>query len=192
MKLIGHYQRIRLRILVSASAAALCAAAPLRAQTQTTGCSQVLSAGYKSLDVPFHMYMVDSAQTDARMHGGKPTVAEEISTGGVMYVLVSGGKWIKSPVSMAEMKKMQQDNTDSTKMTCTHLRDESVNGEPAAVWRGHATTEAGTVDTDIWISKGRGLPLKADSHIDVGGAMGKSHGVSRYDYTNVRLPAGVQ
>lgn len=188
MKLIGHYKRIRRRILVSGGVAALCAAAPIRAQT--TGCSQVLAATFKNLDVPFHMFMVDSAQTDARMHGGKPTVGEEISTGGVMYVL-SGGKWIKSPVSAAELKKMQQDNTDSTKMTCTHLRDESVNGEPAAVWRGHATMEAGTVDTDMWISKGRGLPLKSDSHVDVGGAMGKSHTVGRYDYTNVRPPAGV-
>jgi len=190
MKLIGHYERIRLRILVSASVAALCAAAPIRAQSQTTGCSQVLSATFKSFDVPFHMYMVDSAQTDASAHGGKPTVMEEISTGGVMYVM-SGGKWIKSPVSMAELKKMKHDNTDSTKITCTHLRDESVNGEPAAVWRGHATTEFGPMDTDVWISKGRGLPLKSESHVDVGGAMGKSHTVARYDYTNVRPPAGV-
>jgi hypothetical protein len=142
-------------------------------------------------DVPYHMYMIDSANTDAVLHGGKPRAGEAISAGGEMYVL-SRGKWVKSPVSMAELRKMQEDNPDSTKATCSHLRDESVNGEPAAVWRSHIVNEAGTIDTDMWISKSRGVVLKANSLTDVGGSMGKSRSVSRYEYSNVRPPAGVQ
>ena len=105
-----------------------------------------------------------------------------------MYVL-NRGKWVKSPVSLADLKKDQ--DPDSTKATCSHLRDESVNGEAAAVWRQHIVNEMGTIDTDMWISKSRGVVLKSISTTDVGGAMGKSRSYGRYDYTNVRPPAGV-
>jgi hypothetical protein len=68
----------------------------------------------------------------------------------------------------------------------------SVNGEPAAVWRIHSTSELDTSDSDLWISRQSGLLLKSDVHQDVGGSLGKSHVVSRYEYTNVQPPAGVQ
>lgn len=42
------------------------------------------------------------------------------------------------------------------------------------------------------ISRRSGLLLKSDVHQDVGGSLGKSHIVSRYEYANVRPPAGVQ
>jgi hypothetical protein len=46
-----------------------------------------------------------------------------------------------------------------------------------------------TVDTQIWISKSRGLPLKQIYDIDVnGGARCKSHTEIRYEYTNVTAP----
>lgn len=43
----------------------------------------------------------------------------------------------------------------------------------------------------MWISKSRGVVLKSIRSADVGGAMGKSRSYGRYDYTNVRAPAGV-
>jgi hypothetical protein len=48
------------------------------------------------------------------------------------------------------------------------------------------------LDTTVWISKSKGLPLRADIDIDVGGSMGKSHKSIRFDYVNVHPPAGVQ
>ncbi len=93
-----------------------------------------------------------------------------------MYALARG-KWVKSPVSIAELKKDHQDNSDSTKATCSHLRDESVNGEPAAVWRSHIVNEMATIDSDMWISKSRGVVLKSNSLTDVGGPMGKSRSI---------------
>lgn len=116
-------------------------------------------------------------------------VGESIAAGGAMYVL-SHGKWIKRPVSLAEMNA-ERDEHDWTKDTCTHLRDESVNGEAASDWRTHVVTEVSTVDTDMWISKSRGLVLKANSVMDVGTG-DKNHTSARYDYSNVKAPAGVQ
>jgi hypothetical protein len=186
MQRINHDKRRR-RLLAGAITA-LFAAASLSAQSGV--CSQVLAASMKMYDAPYHMYMVDSAQTDPRLNGGKPTVSEAISTGGVTYLFVDG-KWMKSPITAADMKKSQQDADAANKPACTHVRDESVNGEPASVWHSHSVTEAGTSDTDMWISKSRSLLLKSDIHMDVGGNMGKSHITSRYEYTNVRAPAGV-
>jgi hypothetical protein len=162
-------------------------APPLRAQA--SNCATVKAVMSKMETVPYHMYLLDSANTDAARHGGKPTTGEVISAGGSMYVLTHG-KWVKSPVSLAEMKK-SRDTTLLAKETCSHVRDESVNGEAAEVWRTHMVNEMATYDTDIWISKSRGLVLRSNALTDVGGPMGKHRSIARYDYSNVRPPAGV-
>jgi hypothetical protein len=109
-----------------------------------------------------------------------------------MYIMTRG-KWIKSPIDVAEMRKSAKEHLDAdTKATCAHVRDESVNGEPAAMWTIHSVTEYGTTDTNAWVSKSRSVVVQSDEHLDVGGALGKSHMVQRYEYTNVHAPAGVQ
>ena len=187
MKSARPSKRHSLRLLWAPIGALLLGAPTLHAQT--TDCAIVKAVMSKMENVSYHMYLLDSANTDAALHGGKPTTGEVISAGGSMYVLTHG-KWVKSPVSLAEMKK-SRDTTLLAKETCSHLRDESVNGEAATVWRTHMTNEMATYDTDMWISKSRGVVLKAISVTDVGGPMGKSTVSARYDYTNVRPPAGV-
>jgi hypothetical protein len=172
---------------VLATAIVAVTAAPARGQS--ADCHAAFTPMSKVYDKPFHVYMVDTAQTDAGLHGGKPTISETIWTGSAYYVLVRG-KWIKSPLNIAEMRQMKDTATKGTD-TCSHVRDESVDGESASVWHIHSVREDATTDTDEWVSKIRGVVLKADIHQDVGGAFGKSHIVSRYDYTNVRPPAGV-
>ena len=188
MKLSSHRARVDLRLVAAAGAFVLCVGAPLGAQGP--GCATYLTVSSKLYDKPVHVYMTDSAQTDAQLHGGRPSVSEFISTGTASYVLVNG-KWRKSPVDIAAMRKMK-DTVETTKKTCSHVRDETVNGEPAAVWRIHSASEFATTDTEVWIARSSGLLLMSDVHQDVGGAFGKSHTISRYEYTNVRPPAGVQ
>lgn len=189
MKLIGPCKTIGLRLVAVTGAFILCVGARLRAQSAE--CTSAIAAPSKLYDKPFHLYTIDSAQTDARLHGGRPTVYEAIWTGTVEYVVVQG-RWMKSPIDIATAQKAAKEARAKGKATCSHLRDEGVNGEPAAVWRIHSVSEVGVTDTDMWISRSSGLPLKSDVHQDVGGALGKSHIVSRYDYANVRPPAGVQ
>ena len=121
------------------------------------------SASLKMEATPYHMYFVDRAKAVEAENGGKPKTGEAISVGGAMYLL-SHGKWVKSPLSLAAMNA-KRDKHDWTKDRCTHLLDESVNGEAASVWRAHVVTEMSAVDTDMWISKSRGLTLKANSSI---------------------------
>lgn len=169
---------------------ALCVSSALGAQSPS--CAPIYGVMAKLFDTPFHLYMIDSAQTDARLHGGKPTVSEEIWIGNVMY-LTSRGKWMKSPIDVASLRQSQKERLeDATKATCTHVRDETVNGEPAALWTIRSVTEDGTSETNAWVSKRRNLVVQSDVRLDVGGALGKSHMIQRYEYTNVQAPAGVK
>lgn len=189
MKMSPHTRLGGLRLIVIAAFATLGASTPLAAQSSQ--CASLYGAATKVFEVPFHLYMVDSAGTDAQLHGGKPTVSEEIFSGGVLYVMVHG-KWRKSPVDVAEMRKDGAKKLTDFKATCTHLRDESVNGESASVWHIQSETEAGATDSNEWVSKSRNLILRAETRLDVGGALGKSHTIMNYDYANVHAPAGVQ
>lgn len=179
------------RTVAGAVVLALFVSTSLAAQGMSPQCMQIFGVMEKLWDKPFHMYMVDSAGTDARLHGGKPTVSESIFINGANYVMVRG-KWVKSPVDVLEMRKDMNEKIKTTKATCAHLRDDSINGESVAVWKVHTETEDGDSDNQLWISKSRNLVLRGEISLDVGGALGKSHMISNYVYTNVQAPAVVK
>lgn len=191
MKPPFDHQTIRFRICAGAGALAVLATTPARAQSPSPQCVQIYGVMSKLYDAPFHMYLIDSAATDARLHGGKPTVGESIFVGGATYVS-AGGKWMKSPIDVAAMRKESQDNMSTTKATCAHVRDETLNGESTAMWSIHSVTENGATDSNVWVSKSRNVIVQSDSHLDVGGALGKSHTIQRFEYTNVHAPAGTK
>jgi hypothetical protein len=64
-----------------------------------------------------------------------------------------------------------------------------MNGEATAEYTTHTETADMKSDTQVWISKSRGLPLRQDVDTDVGGKLGKSHVETRYEYDNVQPPA---
>jgi hypothetical protein len=189
MKVTPHTRLGGLRLVIFATLVTLDASTPLVAQSPQ--CAIAYGAMTKIFEVPFHLYMVDSAGTDARLHDGKPTVSEEIFSGGVVYVR-SRGKWVKSPVDIVEMRKDGANKLADSKATCTHARDESVNGEGASVWSVHSETEDGASDSNVWVSKSRNVVLRSEVRIDVGGALGKSHMTMNYVYANVHAPVGVK
>jgi hypothetical protein len=162
-------------------AALLSAGRPVKA---ASGCDAVIAATIKVLQVPSHLYMTRTAGYD----GGKTKNSETIYLNGATYVRVDG-QWLKSAISpqdLADSKKQ----SDQKVGTCSPVRDEAVNGEPATLYKVHSQTADDDIDTQIWISKVRGLPLKQVYDLDVhAGALGKSHNEVRYEYTGVTVPA---
>jgi hypothetical protein len=71
------------------------------------------------------------------------------------------------------MLQHKKENQNDTKITCRYLREESVNGEAAAVYSQHVETENDKMDVQVWISKSKGLPLREELDVDVGGKLGK-------------------
>jgi hypothetical protein len=57
---------------------------------------------------------------------------------------------------------------------CSHLRDEVVDGEPAAVYREQYKANAGSTDATIWISKISGRLLREEQDGNIAGK-GKGH-----------------
>ncbi len=168
-------------------AALLCSAALVFSSSARAqgDCKTVHDAIGKSITLPSHAY---EAETDPNRTSAGATNHEIIRTGGAIYVSI-GGKWKKSPMSEADTRAQEEENWKTAKnVSCKYLRDESVNGQSAAVYKTHNENEDTTEDGQVWISKSKGLPLREEQDIDVG-AGDKRHISIRYEYTNVQAPA---
>jgi hypothetical protein len=117
---------------------------------------------------------------------GKPQSTEMIYLNNTMYIHVNAA-WRAMPIT-AQARKDAQTPDPST--TCRVVRDEAVNGEAVTVYSLHRQTADYKSDSQMWISKSRGVPLKLEMDTDVGGTAGKGHRTIRYEYTNVQAPAG--
>jgi hypothetical protein len=168
------------KLVVFPVAALLAAALPACA---ASGCDAVIAAALKVLQVPAHLYMTETVG----FSGGKTTNAETIYLNGTMYTSFKG-VWRKSPMTLQELADARK-NSEKDVGTCSMVHDELLGAEPATLYKVHKQTPDDTVDTQIWVSKLRGLPLKQVNDIDVGGARGKSHSEIRYEYTGVSAPA---
>lgn len=134
--------------------------------------------------MPHHSY------TTQTMPGGKSKTSEAIHFNGTIYINYNG-KWIRSKMSSEDLVKQEQENMRNSKTTCRHVRDELVGGESAALYMAHSENGDVKSDAQTWISKSEGVPLRVEEDLDTGGG-DKEHLSIRYEYNNVRPPAGVQ
>jgi hypothetical protein len=178
-------QRSLVTSVAVALAIGLLAAPAARAAGVSAVCQPLVAAVEKQVAIPMHAYMTHTIT-------GKVRTSEVIYSGKAIYVKTNGS-WTRSPITPQDMQNQQAENIKRAKeTTCTYLRDEPVNGEAAAVYSTHGASEYGKSDSTIWLSKSRGVPLRMEMDMDVGGAGGKSHMSMRYDYDKVTAPAGVK
>jgi hypothetical protein len=157
---------------------------PASAFATDAECKTLFDTRFKLFSVPSHSYTVET------LPGNRSRTSEGIFVNGAIYVLMNG-KWIHSRMTPQDMLKQEEENIRDSKSTCRHVRDETVNGEAAALYMGHSENESVKSDAQTWISKSRGLPLKTEDDIDTGDG-DKRHMSIRYEYSNVKPPAGVQ
>jgi hypothetical protein len=168
-------------------AALLCSAALLfspaaRAQGD---CKIVRDALDKLTTVPSHAY---ETETNPARPGSDASSVEMITTGGAIYITMKG-KWKKSPMSAAAMHAQEEENWKTAKnISCKYLRDESVNGQSAAIYKTHNENEDTKEDGQVWVSKSKGLLLREEEDVDLGDG-DKRHHSTRYEYANVQAPA---
>lgn len=91
-------------------------------------------------------------------------------------------------VTTQEVLEQEQENEKNGKSSCQFVRGESVNGESASLYRMQRETGNFKEDSQIWISKSTGLPLREEQDMDYGGAIGKRHNSGRFEYGNVQPP----
>ncbi len=174
-----HRPAAKLAITVMTLAASLGCAQSFAATLSPT-CKTVMDASDRQYTTPVHLYMARVGST-----------SESIVTGDAMYIQVKG-KWRRSPMAPKGMLEMRRDVVkDAKSFVCQRVRDESVNGESAAVYSMSSETDDGDhSDGQIWISKSRNLPLKSETNLSSDGE--KTHTSIRYDYSNVHAPAGAK
>lgn len=155
------------------AAAAVLLAAQSAAHAADMACKPVFAAMEKAATTPNHQF---ATETDGK--GQTPTRNEVIFDGSKMYVMTEG-QWTVVPYDAAQTAKDMREAEG--KARCTYVRDDVAGGEAVAVYSEHRDA-----DMQVWISKSRGLPLR--QVIDTGGTRTDA----RFDYSNVRVPAGVQ
>lgn len=65
--------------------------------------------------------------------------------------------------------------------SCQLLREETLKGEAASVYRDLMKSHTGTADGTVWISKSRGVVLQQEVNVDMG-AKGKGKQVIVFNY----------
>jgi hypothetical protein len=156
----------------------LAGASPLHAQT---ACKPVYDALDKVMTQPTHIF-----RTVGPREGQGVQSAEAIYIDGAIYQR-NQGDWTKINVTTAQAAKQEKDSRAGNKQTCKVVKDDDVNGEPATLYETHNRTETDTIDSQIWISKSKGLILKQEIDGD-SGIRGKVHYSVRYEYENVVAP----
>jgi hypothetical protein len=169
--------------LFSIPALALLATLSFSTPALADDCQPMFDAGIKFLTVPAHSYTTETAN-------GKTRTSEAIHINGAIYINLKD-KWIRSKATTQDMLKQEQENIRDSKTTCRHVREESVNGEAAALYMAHSENDDVKSDAQTWISKSKGLPLRTGEDIDTGGG-DKRHMSIRYEYGNIQAPAVMQ
>ena len=166
--------------------AILCSATGF-ARAADPACKPVFDAMTKAAATPNHMFMTTTAATNAR-----PESSETITTANMMYLKVDGAWRMEAYNAQQQVTEMQK-AASTTSIACQHLHDDTVAGESVEIYNTQQQQAGGSmINSQLWISKARGLPVKQTMDIDIGGKFGKSHTDMRYDYNNVQAPAGTK
>jgi hypothetical protein len=155
------------------------------ARGDDAACQAVLQAVLKQTAAPVHQKVTieSAAAPDKTMHN------EMIRLGGTLY-MQSRGQWMARPYDAAKAADDARQAMTRGEHTCTRVRSEAVDGQPAELYRVQSKTATGGSDTQIWISTASGLPLRQTVAMLEQGTVKLKH-ETRSDYTNVRVPAGV-
>lgn len=181
---MSHCQNISGSLLAVLGVAVLPVVA--RAQAIPAACRPLIEAEEKEIMTPNHAYL-----TDGPAGRSGQTTSEVISAGGAMYVL-NRGSWRRSPLTpQAALAQLKQNLTTTKQYSCRQVGDEAVDGVPAAVYVAHSETEDLKVDARTWVARDTGLVLRTEEDLDTGNGE-KRHISIRYEYANVRVPAGAR
>lgn len=184
---MSHRKRLPHFIFVVSLIAFAAGNPPASDAAVSPACKPVIDAMSKQLATPSHMYVANPAESK----GANSDSSELIYAGNAIYMRVHG-TWSRSQMTLEQMVQQQQENIRNSKsFDCRYLRNEVVDGEEAAAYSVDSLNDDVRSSGQIWISKSRGLPLKSETNIDLGGS-DKEHIATRYDYTKVQAPAGVK
>lgn len=171
------------RIALAASLVLTAPTGPTRAGE--ADCTAILDATVKMAITPTHQ------KISITRPGGKPPIESDvIRIEDTMYMQVAG-HWVSRPYDGPKLGADMRQALATHQHTCSKDAGETVDGQPADVYRIETVTPQGKSQSKIWISPSSGLPLRQHTVLAEGAAANGAHDV-RYDYTNVTPPVGAK
>ena len=152
------------------------------AKTQAEECSAtLLSATVAQAKAPYAATMVTT------LPGAPATQSEIVTSADKMYVRTNG-KWASVPYSAQDMINLVTTLANKSKTSCKTIGPETMQGEAATVYQEQVVSDRNkVVDSKVWISDKRGMPLRVESNLGEGGTT-----VQSFRYDGVQPPAGVK
>jgi hypothetical protein len=111
---------------------------------------------------------------------------EGIYLAGMIYMKIEG-KWT-SGGTMKDLEQLTQKKHENSKAMCRYIKDELVNGEMTALYSLSDVSDNSKIESQVWISKAKGLPVRQDVDIELGAGKGKMHNSTRFEYGNIKAP----
>jgi hypothetical protein len=151
-----------------------------------SGCEPVFEANDKLTTTPYHMFTT-------QVLAGRTITTETVTVGDATYLLVQG-RWSRSPTTpQARLQEERESLRKAKSYSCQLVRDESVDGVAATIYRTHSESpDAAVSDVQVWIAKSTGLPLKREIDSGRDGKPATMHIAQRFEYVNVQIPPGVK
>jgi len=144
-------------------------------------CATVMSANFAQAKVPY-------ASTTTSSQPNQPLVRSELVVIDTKMYFQVNGAWQSMPYSAQELIDRETEKAKKSKLkpTCQKVGAEIVNGEATTVYSADEDNGGQIIDSRVWISDSRSLPLKLEVHI---GSMTMTV-TTRYD--NIQPPAGAK
>jgi len=145
-------------------------------------CKAVMDAVIKQAGVPVHQKVtIESGQAP-----GRRIESEVIRIGDALYMQMRG-RWMKRPYDPAKASADAQEAMRKSDHTCSLVRREAIDGQPADLYKVHTEGAEGVSDGEVWISVASGLPLRQRTEMSAQGLPKSRHEVV-FDYANVKPP----
>lgn len=157
---------------------------PPAARADDQACEAVLAAMIKQTTVPVRQKITIENPAGR----GSPDESETIRVDGMLYV-EDLGQWTARPYDSAKAAEAVRQAMQKAEHSCTRLRSEPVDGQAADLYSVHSKTATSSSDAQVWIASATGLPLRYNATMEQRAVKVRSE--ARYDYANVRAPAGV-
>jgi outer membrane lipoprotein-sorting protein len=112
-----------------------------------------------------------------------------IRTGDTLYMQIRG-QWTSRPYDGQKAVNDARQAMQKAEHSCTRVRSETVDGQPADLYSVEAKTASGGTDSQIWISPASGLPLRQHTVMLDQGSAKAQHDV-HFDYVDVGAPQSI-
>lgn len=139
-----------------------------------SGCKALLDSMTRQLQIPYH-----SHTTMTLIPGQPPRLSEQINTGKLLYIMTDG-KWKLSKITPQDMRDQRADNIKNSNTSCSVVHDEPIDGVSATLYKVHEERDGESTDSQVWIAKANGLPVRVKSE--------NPPFDSHYSYSDVAVP----